>query len=147
MNTYSIYSLATGLFTGRTISVPGHALDVNVPEGCSVMLDHYDKLSQRVDTETGQVIDYVPTPPSNNHQWNEQTRRWDYIETDADIAVRVRRHRDKLLADCDWVSIRAAEKSQAIDAAWASYREALRDISKQSGFPRAVTWPTKPEDQ
>ncbi|MGA0926878.1 MAG: phage tail assembly chaperone [Burkholderiaceae bacterium] len=29
--------------------------------------------------------------------------------------------------------------------AWASYRQALRDITGQAGFPYAVTWPTKPE--
>jgi len=27
---------------------------------------------------------------------------------------------------------------------WSTYRQALRDITEQEGFPYQVTWPTKP---
>ena len=29
-------------------------------------------------------------------------------------------------------------------AAWATYRQALRDVPEQDGFPEEVTWPSKP---
>jgi len=54
----------------------------------------------------------------------------------------VRAERDRLLAASDWTQVKDAPVDQA---AWAAYRQALRDISQQSGFPETVTWPSKPE--
>jgi hypothetical protein len=49
--------------------------------------------------------------------------------------------RDKLLAACDWTQVADASVDQA---AWSTYRQALRDIPDQAGFPDNVTWPEKP---
>ena len=54
----------------------------------------------------------------------------------------VRLLRDSLLASCDWTQVADAPVDQA---AWSIYRQALRDITAQAGFPDNVTWPTKPE--
>jgi len=56
----------------------------------------------------------------------------------------VRAQRDKLLADSDWVVIKAKETSTNLPAGFKAYREALRDITEQEGFPHNVTWPEKP---
>lgn len=56
--------------------------------------------------------------------------------------IEVRTERDILLARCDWTQVPDAPVDQA---AWASYRQQLRDIPQQSGFPNNVIWPTKPE--
>ena len=53
----------------------------------------------------------------------------------------VRRKRDKLLVACDWTQVADAPVDQA---SWAAYRQALRDVPAQSGFPDNVTWPDKP---
>ena len=53
----------------------------------------------------------------------------------------VRNQRDRLLSDSDWRAL----SDNTLSPAWASYRQALRDITEQAGFPYAVTWPTKPE--
>lgn len=55
----------------------------------------------------------------------------------------VRQQRDRLLAETDWTQ--AADVPQATKDKWAPYRQALRDITEQAGFPMNVTWPTKPE--
>ncbi|MBR1584750.1 MAG: phage tail assembly chaperone [Clostridia bacterium] len=34
-----------------------------------------------------------------------------------------------------------------INGDWAKYRQALRDLPKQPGFPHNVTWPTPPDDE
>ena len=60
---------------------------------------------------------------------------------DAEQAKAVRDDRNKRLADCDWTQL---ADSTADKAAWATYRQALRDISKQDGFPWNVTWPEQP---
>jgi len=54
----------------------------------------------------------------------------------------VRANRNKLLAASDWTQVADAPVDQA---AWAAYRQALRDIPQQEGFPYSITWPVKPE--
>lgn len=63
---------------------------------------------------------------------------------DAEQATAVRQERDKRLADCDWRVIKALESNIPQDFEWAAYRQALRDISTQSGFPWDITWPDAP---
>ena len=55
----------------------------------------------------------------------------------------IRSDRDNRLKDTDWVSIRAADTATPMSAEWASYRQALRDITTQTD-PFSITWPTKP---
>ena len=54
----------------------------------------------------------------------------------------VRGQRNLLLSQSDWTQVSDTPVDQA---AWAAYRQKLRDITKQSGFPNNVIWPTKPE--
>jgi hypothetical protein len=63
---------------------------------------------------------------------------------DAEQAKSVRTTRDTKLAECDWRVIKAAETATTLDAAWATYRQALRDVTAQSGFPWTITWPDAP---
>lgn len=59
----------------------------------------------------------------------------------ARLAAQVRGQRARLLFESDWTQVADAP----VDAsAWAIYRQALRDVSEQSGFPITVVWPTKP---
>jgi len=49
------------------------------------------------------------------------------------------------LAETDWIVIMHTEKGTNIPAAWEIYRQSLRDITSQPGFPHTINWPTKPE--
>ena len=60
-------------------------------------------------------------------------------------ASAIRSERNALLSASDWVVILHTEKGTNIPALWELYRQALRDITAQAGFPHSVTWPTKPE--
>ena len=60
---------------------------------------------------------------------------------DAEQAKSVRTTRDEKLKDSDWSQIADAPVDKAV---WATYRQELRDLTKQSGFPWEVTWPTQP---
>lgn len=60
-------------------------------------------------------------------------------------AEQARAKRNNLLARTDWVVIRAQETNTSVPADWVSYRQSLRDISVQPGFPESVIWPQKPE--
>jgi hypothetical protein len=54
---------------------------------------------------------------------------------------RIREERDQLLLKCDWTQL---PKSPVDAAAWEEYRQALRDVPAQDGFPNDVVWPEKP---
>jgi hypothetical protein len=56
-------------------------------------------------------------------------------------AAGIRLERDAKLTQSDWTQVADAPVDQA---AWATYRQALRDIPEQSGFPNEVNWPTEP---
>lgn len=61
---------------------------------------------------------------------------------DEEKAGQVRAERNGLLTASDWTQVADAPVGKA---AWATYRQALRDVTEQSGFPWTVEWPTQPE--
>jgi len=61
---------------------------------------------------------------------------------DAEQATSVRQQRGEKLKDSDWTQVADAPVDKA---AWATYRQALRDVTGQEGFPWTITWPTQPE--
>jgi len=63
---------------------------------------------------------------------------------DADQAKSVRTSRDNKLKETDWIVIKNLELNANIPGAWEVYRQALRDIPAQAGFPWTITWPTQP---
>jgi len=65
-------------------------------------------------------------------------------QKDAEFAANARARRDTLLSECDWVVIKSLESGKAIPSEWAAYRQALRDLPQQAGFPTSITWPVKP---
>jgi hypothetical protein len=60
---------------------------------------------------------------------------------DAEKAKGVRDQRVVLLRDSDWTQVLDAPVDQP---AWATYRQALRDVTKQAGFPWTVEFPATP---
>jgi hypothetical protein len=52
--------------------------------------------------------------------------------------------RNKLLYESDWTQIPNNPLTQEVQQEWAVYRQALRDITTQSGYPKDVIWPTPP---
>ena len=63
-------------------------------------------------------------------------------------AENIRLERNQLIANSDWTELPSVQTLHASDptwaASWAAYRQALRDITTQPGFPDTVTWPTAP---
>ena len=98
-----------------------------------------------------QVLVRDPEPHNNETAVNEdtgetyKTGRWvigytveNKPQDQAEGAVRNKR--DRLLSDTDWMAL----SDNAMTPEWASYRQALRDITGQAGFPYSMIWPTKP---
>jgi len=57
-------------------------------------------------------------------------------------AKSVRNTRDQLLKDSDWTQVADAPVDKQV---WATYRQALRDVTTQTGFPWTITWPDAPQ--
>ena len=92
----------------------------------------------------------VPLQPSNLHTWSGSA--WvspSQDQVDAAQAAVIRATRDNILASIvdPIVSnpLRWADMTAEQQAAWAAYRQALLDISQQSGFPHNVIWPNRAE--
>ncbi len=66
------------------------------------------------------------------------------IALDERVAESVRIERNNRLSETDWVVIKALETNSPLSPEWISYRQALRDITQQSGFPWDIIWPSKP---
>lgn len=64
------------------------------------------------------------------------------VAKDAEQAKVMREQRSQKLKDSDWTQVDDAPVDKA---AWAAYRQDLRDITSQDGFPWDVQWPTQPE--
>ena len=76
------------------------------------------------------ALDWIdPRPPEVKKQQDSDERR---------------AQRDALLAACDWTQAADSPLTDAKKEEWQTYRQALRDITKQAGFPSTVDWPVAP---
>ena len=66
------------------------------------------------------------------------------VMKDAEQAKSVRQSRDDKLKETDWIVIKNLELNANIPGAWEVYRQALRDVPTQAGFPWTITWPDAP---
>ena len=71
---------------------------------------------------------------------HEQPPTEEEIRAKAETAAR--EHRDQLLVQSDWTQL--PDVPEATRLAWAEYRQLLRDVPSQSGFPSKVNWPETP---
>lgn len=83
----------------------------------------------------------IPFTPEEEAEWDVMEAEWAAGANDR-AAAEIRTERDAKLTQSDWTQVIDAPIDQA---AWATYRQALRDIPSQTGFPNEITWPTEPE--
>jgi hypothetical protein len=82
-----------------------------------------------------------PLRPNNHYQWDATTEQW--VVNAAQQETDVRKQRDELLSTCDWTQL--PDVPDETKAAWTAYRQALRDLPEQPGFPDSVDWPALPQ--
>lgn len=61
-----------------------------------------------------------------------------------DKATIIRMERDAKLNDSDKYALKFLESGAAVPAEWKLYRQALRDVTLQNGFPDTIEWPVSP---
>lgn len=58
-------------------------------------------------------------------------------------AEKIRAERNRLLAESDWTQANDSPLPETERRKWRAYRQALRDMPSQTGFPHSVAWPEK----
>ena len=112
---------ATVVFDHLVGSYPNGVVFCAAPDDCE---PHGREIFSRcVAGDFGLVAEY--TPPSENEQ-----------------AAYVRLQRNALLVQTDWTQL--PDVPEETKARWAPYRQQLRDVTLQEGFPYNVIWPTEP---
>jgi hypothetical protein len=86
----------------------------------------------------------VPFTPEEEAEWDAQEAAWAAGENDR-LAAAAREKRNALLAATDWRVVKALEDGNGLNFDLAVYRQALRDIPEQPGFPLNITWPEMPK--
>ena len=97
----------------------------------------FDKRTQKLDVGSITQIDGAWV-----EGWSITDKTAEEItEYDEQQAQNIRNQRSELLAETDWMGL----SDVTMSAEMATYRQALRDITSQEGFPNNVTFPEKPE--
>lgn len=88
------------------------------------------------------------TPTLIDGRWTQQ---WQIVDREPDEVLAsqagaARAKRDEMLraSDISVVADRWAAMTPVLQGAWAAYRQALRDVPSQSGFPHSIVWPVSP---
>lgn len=89
--------------------------------------------------QDGQVVD-MPPKPDEFYIFDYGTKEWVPDPTSADAAARAQRN--ALLAASDWTQL--SDIPAATKTLWEPYRQDLRDVTDQPGYPFSIVWPTPP---
>ena len=88
----------------------------------------------------GQIVN-MPPKPDGAAYFDYDTKQW-VKDFPAQESI-VKNQRNILLSESDWTQL--PDVQIQTKQAWATYRQELRDVTSQSGYPFNVIWPTKPE--
>lgn len=122
------YSPTTGGFYVKPIhaNIPADAVEITEADHTALLAGQSE--GQRiVADENGRPVLVDPPAP-----------------TDDVLAQSARAKRDRLLSASDWVVTRSIETGDAVPLSWLTYRQGLRAVPDQPGFPRIIEWPDMP---
>ena len=134
--TYTIYSTITGqiLRIVNTIDI-----DIQIGQNEAYLDGFFDDSLYYIQNQ--QPVEFPPKPDQySNFDWT--THQWVLDPVAAGNAVV--KKRDALLYKSDWTQIPNNPLTPEVQNQWAVYRQQLRDVTDQSGYPFNVVWPTPP---
>lgn len=135
---YTIYNTNTGRIA-RTVSTDGDIAIQLRPEE-DYIEGEYSGSSNYID-DNKQVVS-IPEKPNEYSEFDFTTKQW--VTNQNRIIAEVSIKRQKLLNASDWTQLPNGPLTVERQAEWAAYRQQLRDITDQTGYPTDVIWPTSP---
>jgi hypothetical protein len=94
------------------------------------------------DSTTQRIVRITPVPAGQDHV---EYQIVDIVYTDAELAARALIKRNAELQESDWTQLPDVPLTVEQVSAWAVYRQALRDLPAQPGWPANINWPVQPE--
>jgi len=113
----------------------------NVVELYETALPQIDSLTHTVMRDGGEFVNGRWQYRWSVNQKTSEQVAIEQVERLAQLQAEARAQRNQLLTASDWTQVADAPVDKA---AWATYRQELRDISAQEGFPWTIEWPTQP---
>lgn len=110
------------------------------------MLVVFNSVPPDYDPETQVIEESLPVFDNDSKRW---TQAWQIRDLSSEESQQrydaqanaIRADRNARLAACDWTQLPDAPVDST---SWAAYRQALRDVTSQAGFPWNVVWPEPP---
>jgi hypothetical protein len=134
---YTIYNNITGQIV-KIVNTSN--IDLQLLENESYLENVIDDSMYYI--ENGSPVE-IPPKPDGVYDFDYTTKTW--IPNTAAQAQVILSKRNELLYSSDWTQIPNNPLTTTQQEAWATYRQELRDISAQSGYPFNVIWPTPPQ--
>jgi hypothetical protein len=119
--------LKTGVCADQDFALQGE----NVMEGVANDATQY--------VQNGVVVN-MPPKPDGAYYFDYATKQW--VQDQSAQENTVKAQRNQLLQQSDWTQL--ADIPAETKALWEPYRQALRDVTDQPGYPYDVIWPTPP---
>lgn len=126
---YIIFKATTGKVL-RTLNAPLETLQVSMGDDEDFIAYLGSNMDIHIDVNTRTIV-----PGAIDDRTDAQKANCERLI--------IRRERDRLLAETDWISARYLDQTGQIPAAWSNYRQALRDITNQPD-PHDIKWPVMP---
>ena len=121
-------------------NVPGIAIDFgNESEWPCLYPIFYGHCDDDADSITPGILDVLTQESFDEALAHEQAARIERTKNE------VRGRRSWLLNSCDWTQLADSPLTAEKKAAYVTYRQALRDVPEQAGFPNTIDWPVDPD--
>lgn len=140
---YIFYNLIDGQITqsGNSIEYPVLPKDFGIIELDSDIHEYFDVSAYYVDIKTKKIIN-KPPKPNGFYKFNYESKLW---ELDQFLAISSNKaKRNDLLLSSDWTQLPDVDLTQVEKDRWKVYRQELRDVPQQQGYPTNVIWPVSP---
>ena len=138
---YSIYSKTTGQIVRCLLCTEDDLLlnyDTSIESYLSQEIDGHKFY---VDVSNQQIIEISPKPNTWSN-FDFVTKQW--VADSNEASKQIIKKRDELLYKTDWTQIPNNPLTAEQQGAYATYRQQLRDIPQQSGYPLNVVFPVAP---
>lgn len=133
---YTIYNKISGKIFSTGTAQTEQDVQNMVASGQQVI---FTLASRQQYVENGQLVN-MPTKPEGFYKFDYTTKEW--VSDELAVGRNVKNRRNQLLQESDWTQLQ--DVPLANKAEWATYRQELRDIPEQSGYPTNVIWPVAP---
>ena len=135
----------------RIVTVDGAVITSLNPSATIAKLMEAAATPAEYDADTGQETSAKSYPAADTVYEEIDTdevvlrdHKWLTAKYDTEEWAALRAKRDRLLAACDWVVVKAQEAGEGVPTAWVTYRAALRNLPAATSDPANPTWPTAP---